>query len=576
MVIVQPRKNSFSLYTDLQTRMTFLPIVERELRVRARQTRTYWTRFAVGLCGAFICVLELRVPIMSGGAATTGGYAFQGLVIAAFFICCGGCLVTADAISRERREGTLGLLFLTGVRGPDVVLGKLTSAAMTNVLALVAFLPVLMIPVLSGGVTGGEAFRIGLMLLNTLFLALAVGLWASTRATELFKTIRKALVMLLAILVVPAVIDRWLLHGGPMPHIIIGRLSPLVGMTAAGDTMYRASPGTLWTSLVLIHTMAWGFVAWAAIHLRKSLLLDGDAVGGSRGVRRSNRELLTGLSAPVNWLVNQQKGVRAMVWLAAAVSLLSFGWRYLFPLFYTSSRRMWTAAVMGPLSLAQSVVTASLVAWAASRFFFEARRTGVLELLITTPVGAKTIVSAQLNALWRIVRWPLVVMILPLCFQVVTLWMQLGRQLSTPWLVPYTFSTLFALINMILDVLVLCWVGMWYGAQAQTQTTAIVRTVLWARVVPLCLSLVISFVFSMTPVRFRSTFLPSLVLFSVPQVVITVYYLWLLKWVRARLQGELRDAEPIWGGSPADASAIWKRGLRRLQDVRHWTPIDSK
>ena len=34
--------------------MTFLPIVERELRVAARRRSTYWIRFAIGLAGKFI------------------------------------------------------------------------------------------------------------------------------------------------------------------------------------------------------------------------------------------------------------------------------------------------------------------------------------------------------------------------------------------------------------------------------------------------------------------------------------------------------------------------------------------
>ncbi|HQU46125.1 MAG TPA: hypothetical protein PK867_25150, partial [Pirellulales bacterium] len=39
-------------------------------------------------------------------------------------------MLTADCISSERREGTLGLLFLTDLRGHDVVLGKLVVAGL--------------------------------------------------------------------------------------------------------------------------------------------------------------------------------------------------------------------------------------------------------------------------------------------------------------------------------------------------------------------------------------------------------------------------------------------------------------
>ena len=53
------------------------------------------------------------------------------------------------------------MLLLTRVGAFDVLMGKLGSAGLTSLCALVAFLPVLMIPVLAGGVTGGEVFRKG-------------------------------------------------------------------------------------------------------------------------------------------------------------------------------------------------------------------------------------------------------------------------------------------------------------------------------------------------------------------------------------------------------------------------------
>ena len=100
---------------------------------------------------------------------------FDGVIGVAFLLSCSACLVTADLISAERREGTLGLLFLTRIKRLDVLLGKLGSVGITSLCALVAFLPVLMIPVLAGGVTGGEAFRKGLALFGTLWFALAAG-----------------------------------------------------------------------------------------------------------------------------------------------------------------------------------------------------------------------------------------------------------------------------------------------------------------------------------------------------------------------------------------------------------------
>lgn len=95
--------------------MTILPLIERELRVRARRRAVYWARFAVALAGILICLptLVMSASSWSGSQAALGHSAFNGLVVTAFFLCCCAGLLTADSISRERREGTLGLLSLS-------------------------------------------------------------------------------------------------------------------------------------------------------------------------------------------------------------------------------------------------------------------------------------------------------------------------------------------------------------------------------------------------------------------------------------------------------------------------------
>src|SRR6266404_3548194 len=181
--------------------MTALPIIERELRVAARNRETYWSRSGV--------VLGLGLLWIPGWLGTFGTatelntFVFNGMLWAGFAVSCLACLFTADTISRERREGTLGLLFLSRVRVADVLLGKLGSSGFKGLCMLAAFLPMLMIPVLAGGVTGGEAFREGLVLLNTFWFSLCAGLWASTRSNEAFKSIKRACFLVGAVVLIP-------------------------------------------------------------------------------------------------------------------------------------------------------------------------------------------------------------------------------------------------------------------------------------------------------------------------------------------------------------------------------------
>src|SRR5207247_5618088 len=74
-----------------------------------------------------------------------------------------GVGLTADCLSEEKREGTLGLLFLTDVRGYDVVFGKLVATSLNALYGVLAIVPVLAVPLLMGGVAAGEFGRIALV-----------------------------------------------------------------------------------------------------------------------------------------------------------------------------------------------------------------------------------------------------------------------------------------------------------------------------------------------------------------------------------------------------------------------------
>src|SRR5207237_9649608 len=113
-----------------------------------------------------------------------------------------GIRYTADCLSEEKREGTLGLLFLTDLKSYDVVLGKLAATSLNCTYALLAMLPVLAIPLLLGGVSVAEFWRMALVLANALFFSLATGIFISTMS----KSPRKAMFCTLLLTL--------LIHGG--------------------------------------------------------------------------------------------------------------------------------------------------------------------------------------------------------------------------------------------------------------------------------------------------------------------------------------------------------------------------
>ncbi len=401
--------------------MTVLPIIERELRVRARSRAVYWTRFAVALVGMLVCLPQLMGSGPFLAPANLGRSLLNGLVSTAFLLSCGACLLTADIISSERREGTLGLLLLTRVKVVDVLLGKLGSAGLTSLCALVAILPMLMLPVLAGGVTGGEAFRKGLVLPNTLFLALTAGLWASAGGQEWLKSARTGLLLVAALVLAPGLAGLLLKPLGA----VVGLLSPLGAISAAGDAPYKVSKADYWTSLLLVQAMGWALLVAARFRLRSAWREEHRETTASPAAtfewfkEKPQQPLVRplGNGNPIAWLLQRQRGIQALLWAGALVG----GFHFLaFPVLIRFLGPSSYPLLSWPLGLATSAFSGALFAWAASRFFVEARRTGELELLLTTPCGASELVSTQWAVLKRQLRWPMLLMLAPALLQTVS------------------------------------------------------------------------------------------------------------------------------------------------------------
>ena len=181
--------------------MTFLPIVERELRVAARSRFTFWSRLAAAAFALLIFGALQLLAQKSGGAFPAGQIEFGVLKWFAFIYACAmGLFLTADSLSEEKREGTLGLLFLTDLRGYDVVFGKLLTQSLRAFFGLLAAFPIMGLALLAGGVTGGEFSRSILVICNTLFVSLALGMLVSSLSRDSTKAMNGTLLLLVLIL----------------------------------------------------------------------------------------------------------------------------------------------------------------------------------------------------------------------------------------------------------------------------------------------------------------------------------------------------------------------------------------
>lgn len=98
-------------------------VIVRELRAESRRPANYWLR--VVAAGALIFVFASIMLTARFNPSTMGVTLFFGLnqtLLFAFWILVP--LMTVDCVSPEKREGTLGLLFLTPLTVLDVIAGK--------------------------------------------------------------------------------------------------------------------------------------------------------------------------------------------------------------------------------------------------------------------------------------------------------------------------------------------------------------------------------------------------------------------------------------------------------------------
>ena len=232
--------------------MTLLPIVERELRVAARSPLAFWLRVLAALVTVLIAsgfLLFGAVGLVS--PAQLGKTLFTLLSLLVFLpLGLAGMFFTADCLSREKREGTLGLLFLTDLRGLDVVLGKLTASSVRAVFSLLATFPVLALPLVMGGVTGGDFWRTVLALVNALVLSLAAGMFVSSLSRDARRAQSATFVLVLMVNVVPLILDGIMAAWrGVSAMAVFSEFSPAFAFYSARNSAAFASH--YWPALAL-------------------------------------------------------------------------------------------------------------------------------------------------------------------------------------------------------------------------------------------------------------------------------------------------------------------------------------
>ncbi len=457
--------------------MAFQSIASRELRLTVRKGRTYWMRSAVAGFAA-MTVVGMASQSLAGlqPATVVGAQIFPvvaGMGVA--FCLLGGLFITADAICGERRERTLELLALTPLSGWNLVAGKMLALSLNPLFCVFASLPMLALPVVWGGVTAGEFWRMALVWLNCLFFALAVGMCVSALSSTAFRAVSGAVAFILVLSVAPMLLA--IVRTGKISDASMA-VSPGAAAFVALAKSYARTPWLYWLNLGVTHASSWLLLYVAGVF---AFRFQGEPQTRKAGNGRFAKWRWRSIRKPVmenpvqTWEAEPWKqgiAVWAFLTLAGVVWLICF----------RQYRRLWLNAelVFGATAFLHLVLKGWL-AIESSRRFSDARRLGELELLLVTPITVDDIILARMRSLKRQFLLPITIVLS------VDIMLLLFGMKTAGWWGNAGIWALGFLVNaglFVTDCYTLTWVGLWQGLAARNSLHAFLRTVALVIAVP--------------------------------------------------------------------------------------------
>ena len=512
--------------------MSFLPIAERELRVAARLRSTFWVRIAAALVatiigGAFFVLINAAG--FGAGGTNPGQVIFAVLTwISLAASLSAGLFFTSDCLSEEKREGTLGFLFLTDLRGYDVVFGKLLATSMRGFYGLLAVFPVLAITLLLGGVTGEQFWKTLLALINAIFVSLSAGMLVSTFSREAQAAMAGTLSAVMLLVAGTSAGDWALTYMGNR------NFEPILSLSNPAVPFLSASgwhPAAYGPALVVNQMVAWVMLATACALIPRTWQQKAttrtdttSSVGyswkfGAAKARAALRRKFIEPN-PVLWLACRERWQSLLFWTMSIVSVaivgvvlmrdeqgLSFLWSYF----------------GGIITLVMYLGTASQ----AARFHVEARRSGLIELLLATPLTVQQIVQGQWRGMVKLFWIPLALYLAANMVGAIVAQRSMARiygaasvtttppatttntagnvavttsvtitnsasgspfnsnvDLSAGYHISMLVVSLLGVVTVVANLAALVWFGIWSGLTSKSPNIAALKTIVFVQVIP--------------------------------------------------------------------------------------------
>jgi ABC-type transport system involved in multi-copper enzyme maturation permease subunit len=365
------------------------------------------------------------------------------------------------------------------LKGYDIVLGKLVAGSLNSFYSVFAVLPMMAIPLLlGGGLTLGEFIRMTLVVIDALLFSLALGMCVSSMTRSAHRSASMSvLILLFFVALVPALgVMVTSVTKGKAVHWFF--LAPSIGFSyyTAFDAPYKLGKFEFWTSLGIIHAISWlGLLvasivtrrSWQDKQDRRSLLPWSERwplwTQGSSLKRSAFRRQLLDIN-PILWFAARIRSRTAAVWVFLGVSAVIW-----FSAWFKFKREWLNEAVYVTTAILLNLILRYWLAGEATRSFAEHRKSGALELLLSTPLSVNELLRGHGLAMRKMFMGPVLVALgVETLFMFATLHEAVPDEERTFWLALWMSG----MLMLVADLVALHWVGMWQGLTAKNPIRA--------------------------------------------------------------------------------------------------------
>jgi len=242
--------------------------------------------------------------------------------------------------------------------------------------------------------------------------------------------------------------------------------------------VFARTPQPFWYAVLGAHALSWGFFVSACLVLPRSWQ--------DKPVQRANREIRYRLIErrhperqrqmilnPVVWMLRRGQRAEWYVWAAVACyavpgTVIAIVWRKI-------------DALIFPLFAVAIALNFLLAVWVAARACFmisDARASGALDLLLTTPIKPSDIIDGHVEALRRQFMVPFVALSLSEVVIGAALDVRAEGFAMTPVITCVGAAFMGAQLTAV------GWFGLWTGLTTKRSAHAVIKTVLWVLVLP--------------------------------------------------------------------------------------------